>query len=75
MLALVMPLSLMPGDAWEASRELLAKSYSGLVLASIAGRGSEDMSFSADTGMGECLVVGRKSDEGSRPEFLDLVSS
>jgi hypothetical protein len=66
MLALVMPLSLMPGDAWEASRELLAKSYSGLVLASIAGRGSEDMSFSADTGMGECLVVGRKSDEGSK---------
>jgi hypothetical protein len=66
MLALVMPLSLMPGDAWEASRELLATKYSGLVLASIAGRGSEDMSFSADTGMGECLVVGRKSDEGSK---------
>lgn len=66
MLALVMPLSLMPGDAWEASRELLAKGYSGLVLASIAGRGSEDMSFSADTGMGECLVVGRKSAEGSK---------
>ena len=66
MLALVMPLSLMPGDAWEASRELLATKYSGLVLASIAGQGSEDMSFSADTGMGECLVVGRKSDEGSK---------
>jgi hypothetical protein len=66
MLALVMPLSLMPGDAWEDSRELLALNYSGLVLASIAGRGSEDMSFSADTGMGECLVVGRKSNEGSK---------
>lgn len=66
MLALVMPLSLMPGDAWEASRELLAKNYSGLVFASIAGRGSEEMSFSADTGMGECLVIGRKQANGSR---------
>jgi hypothetical protein len=65
-LALVMPLSLMPGDAWEASREVLAKSYSGLVLFSIAGKGSEEMSFSADTGMGECLVVGRKSGKGSK---------
>jgi hypothetical protein len=60
-LALVMPLSLMPGDAWESSRALLAKNYSELILASIAGYGSEDMSFSADTGMGECLVVGLKS--------------
>jgi hypothetical protein len=65
-LALVMPLSLMPGDAWEASREVLAKSYSGLVLFSIAGKGSEEMSFSADTGMGECLVVGRKDGKGSK---------
>lgn len=73
MLALVMPLSLMPGDAWEASRELLAKNYTGLIFASIAGRGSEEMSFSADTGMGECLVVGRKDKEGStRATFIVL---
>jgi hypothetical protein len=60
-LALVMPLSLMSGDAWENSRALLAKHYKDLILVSIAGGGSGDMSFSADTGMGECLVVGRKS--------------
>ncbi len=65
-LALVMPLSLMSGDAWEASRALLANNYSGIVLASIAGRGSEEMSFSADTGMGECLVVGHKDGKGSK---------
>jgi hypothetical protein len=52
MLALVMPLSLMSGESWEDSRILLAKNYSDLVLVSIAGAGSEDMSFSADTGMG-----------------------
>ena len=66
MLALVMPLSLMPGESWEESRTLLAKNYSDLVLVSIAGAGSEDMSFSADTGMAECLLVGRKSKRGSK---------
>jgi hypothetical protein len=72
-LALIMPLSLMPGDSWEASRDLLAKNYADLVLVSIAGAGSEDMSFSADTGMGECLVVGRKSKTGStRATFVVL---
>ncbi|HTD21784.1 MAG TPA: hypothetical protein VK738_03970 [Terriglobales bacterium] len=61
MLALVMPLSLLSGEAWEASRALLAKNYGDLVLVSIAGSSDEEMSFSADTGMGECLVVGRKT--------------
>jgi hypothetical protein len=59
-LALVMPLSLMSGDAWEESRRLLAQQYSELVLVSIAGANDAEMSFSADTDMGECLVVGRK---------------
>jgi hypothetical protein len=66
MLALVMPLSLMSGDSWEDSRTLLAKNYSDLVLVSIADAGTEGMSFSADTGMGECLLVGRKSKTGSK---------
>jgi len=60
MLALVMPLSLMSGEAWEESRKLLRKAYSDLVFVSIAGARDDDLSFSADTGMGECLVVGRK---------------
>lgn len=73
MLALVMPLSLIAGESWEDSRALLAKSYTNLVLVSIAGAGSSDMSFSADTGMGECLVVGRKSNIGSpRATFVIL---
>ena len=65
-LALVMPLSLMSGESWEDSRTLLAKNYSDLVLVSIADAGTEGMSFSADTGMGECLLVGRKSKTGSK---------
>ena len=60
-LAFVLPLSLISGEAWEDSRRLLAKEYSGLVILSIAGAASEEMSFSADTGMGECLVIGTKT--------------
>lgn len=65
-LALVMPLSLVSGDAWEKSRALLAKRYADLVLVSIAGADDADLSFSADTGMGECLVAGRKDKKGSK---------
>jgi hypothetical protein len=64
-LALVMPVSLMSGDAWEASRALLAKNYTDLILISIAGAASADMSFSADTDMGECLVIGCKTSDTS----------
>jgi hypothetical protein len=72
-LALVMPLSLMSGEAWEASRAMLARNYSDLVLVSIAGYSDEEMSFSADTGMGECLVVGRKTGAGTaRATFVVL---
>ena len=72
-LALVMPLSLMSGEAWEKSRHLLATSYRDLVLVSITGAADDEMSFSADTDMGECLVVGRKSVGGSaRATFVIL---
>jgi hypothetical protein len=61
-LALVMPLSLMSGEAWENSRALLAKWYTDLIFCSIAGGDGADLSFSADTDIAECLVVGRKSE-------------
>jgi len=72
-LALVLPLSLMSGDAWEETRELLAKQYSDIVLVSIAGENDADLSFSADTDMGECLVVGRKKfQRNGRATFVVL---
>jgi hypothetical protein len=73
-LALVMPLSLMSGEAWEDSRALLANSYSDLVIISIAGADDVDLSFSADTDMGECLVVGRKSNNGSKRATFVILS-
>jgi hypothetical protein len=59
-LGLVMPLSLLGGDAWEASRSLLASDYGDLIAVSIAGANDDELSFSADTDMGECIVVGVK---------------
>jgi hypothetical protein len=73
MLALITPLSLMLGEAWDDSRILLAKNYSNLILISIAGTDGADMSFSADTGMGECIIVGQKTKGGSqRATFVVL---
>jgi len=72
-LAMVMPLSLMSGEAWEASRQLLHKSYGDLVLISIAGSKDDELSFSADTGMGECLVIGSKGNkDNTRATFVVL---
>jgi hypothetical protein len=45
---------------------LLARNFNDLILVSIAAADDADLSFSADTGMGECLVVGRKDDKGSK---------
>jgi hypothetical protein len=64
-LALVMPLSLMIGESWQESRNLLAAQYGDLTVISNAGLGGRPVSFSADTDIGECLVVGRKLAAGS----------
>lgn len=61
MLALVMPLTLLTGASWEKARSLLAQNYDDLIVTSIAGEAGVTTSFSADTGMGECLVVGKRS--------------
>ena len=72
-LGLVMPLTLISGDAWKKSRALLAEHYSNLVIISIAGAVGADLAFSADTHMGECLIIGRKSETGStRATFIIL---
>ena len=72
-LGLVMPLSLISGDAWKKSRALLAKHYSNLVIISIVGATGTDVSFSADTSIGECLIIGRKCETRStRATFIIL---
>ena len=72
-LAMVLELSLMEGDAWEESRQLLRKSYCDLILVSIAAKKDDELSFSADTGMAECLIIGRKTiSNNKRATFVVL---
>ena len=68
-LALVLPFSFATGQAWIQARQALAEHYSDIHVVSIATEGTTDRSFSADTGMAECLVVARKE----RPKSSDTV--
>ncbi len=67
--ALVLPLSAASGVSWEGVRKVLVKHYAGLEVLSIASNGYR-MSFSSDTGMAECLLIGRKlrPDEATHDE-------
>ncbi len=58
-LALVLPLSVSAGTSWEKFRQMLGAGYTDLEVLSIANS-DDDLSFSSDTGMAECLVVARK---------------
>ncbi len=58
-LALVLPLSATAGLSWQKFRRMLVRDYTDVCVVSITSDGS-DISFSSDTGMGECLVVARK---------------
>ena len=73
-IALALPLSAMSGSSWEKVRSLWRTSYSSIIVLTIADGGSHSRSFSADTGMAECLVVARKtrSHDDSRAIFVVL---
>ena len=73
-LALVLPMSAASGLSWQDFRKMLATNYSDLTVLSIAAADNDDLSFSADTGMAECLVIARKLREGAahRVHFVSL---
>ena len=59
-LALVLPLSAAAGLSWQKFRQMLAADYTDLTVLTIAAADNDDLSFSADTGLAECLVIARK---------------
>ena len=67
-LALVLPLSAAAGQSWKNFRDLLTREYTGLTVLTIAAADNDDLAFSADTGMAECLVVARKLKQGEPPD-------
>ena len=59
-LALVLPLVASSGLSWRKFRQTLSRNYTDLTVLSIAASSINDLSFSADTGLGECLVIARR---------------
>ena len=75
-LALVMPITIITGSSWEKSRQLLYKGYRDLIIVTVVGLSSKRMAFSADTGMGECLIIARKgANDTKRAIFVNLYES
>ena len=69
-LALVLPLSATAGLSWKGFRKMLADHYTASTVLTVAAADNDDLSFSSDTGMAECLVVARKV---KPDESLDVV--
>ena len=62
--AFVLPAAFVQGGSWRNARDLFAGRYQELTVVSIADTGQSGRAFSADTGMAEVLVVGRKTGSG-----------
>ena len=58
--ALVLPLSAMAGESWKGAREMWASQYEDIRVVTLSAPRIQDCAFSADTGMGEVLFIGRR---------------
>ena len=59
--ALVLPLSALSGGSWGAIRGRWREQYKDIIVVTVAGVGNYESSFSADTGMAECLIIGTRT--------------
>ncbi|MCE2404437.1 MAG: hypothetical protein J4F43_04680 [Dehalococcoidia bacterium] len=66
--AFVLPFTAINGSSWAKFRKLVATKYTDLTIVSIAANG-HDMSFSSETGMAECLIIGRRLGLAEKPDF------
>ena len=65
-IALVLPLTAINGSSWSKFRKLIATRYADVTIVSVADHG-DDISFSSDTNIAECLVIGRRVKLGEEP--------
>ena len=67
---MVLSLAAASGASWEKLRRMLAQGYNDITVVSLAAnsRDKGGMAFSADTGMGECLIIARKRRPGEEPD-------
>ena len=59
-IAFVLPATFASGESWSNARNLIAKNYQKISIFSLMATGSGNQAFSADTGMGEVLLVATK---------------
>ena len=59
-LAFVIPATFASGNSWENARNIIEKHYQDTVVVSIASDEHGESAFSADTSIGEVLVIGTK---------------
>ncbi len=75
-LALVLPLAAAAGLSWQKFRQMISSEYAEMTVLSIAAPNINDMSFSADTALGECLIVARRRRTVEEPrqkiQFISL---
>ena len=63
-IALVLPLVATAGLSWQGFRKMLSQAYTDISVVSIAADDNHELSFSADTSLGECLIIARKLKAG-----------
>ena len=73
-IALVLPMTALQGSSWRKVRQTLASQYDDVIVLTIAAARQDDQSFSADTGMAETLIIGRRASKGNsrRGTFVSL---
>ena len=72
--AMVLPMTALQGASWNKFRALIYRHYSDIVVVSIAAPKPRDQSFSADTDIGEILLVCRKIERrrNGRGTFISI---
>ena len=69
-IALVLPMTALQGMSWQKVRQMISCGYRDVAILTIAAARQDHQSFSADTGMAETLVVGRKTSDAARGRGL-----
>jgi len=72
-LALVLPFAFVSGQAWSRAQESLSYWYRDIHVISIATTGATSRSFSADTGMAECLVLANRTKSANTASLSTIV--
>lgn len=60
-IAFVLPLTVISGEDWQGTRDVLSREYGDICVVAIAAAGAASCAFSADTNIAEVLIVATKS--------------